>query len=679
MTHKYCNLILAAVLTASVPAYLFADTKEDTARKQAQEKAEREAKQKRISENNQKFSQLQKAIREAANENNFAEVDKYSAEWMKCFGAEGVNFDIVYFRNVIIGSLQKNRPLNKELIKKYYIQLIEKADGDNKVQFINEYAAHLKDQKMASQEEIEKLLQSRLQVKNLSDKTLFQTYLSVNDLVNADLYAQKYIASLEQKKQFNEYSFIIRSFREKKVFGSDYTDKYFKKQLDAAPNPDVKAGLIAEYVAFLKEYTIVSDEEADKLFQTRWQLKELTPAGRLTCFIDDFKVAELQSEKINIFKKAVDDLKNEPALRKRLYTTNGIPPVIGQKLFEEIVLKDIEVLEFPDAYAYANILNNYVNTYSPRAIWRSKAKIDYESFEKVFSAEEARLLAKLNVAKVSYKNNQNAVNKAAAETAEKEKAFKAAEEALRKAGKDKQLQDKARAARDAASSALKNARDAESKMKGDFNKSLTVWNKICSDYRTLCSVRAQYYFNISIRLYNKDNPYTQRKAAASLQNFLNHTSDLTDPVTQADVMAKMMEYFNRSEDYTQVHLLADKVYKLAASPLFETTMKRDQWRMNNTMLAMKKQLALACYYEKNFEKAIEIIDELFTVKNAPWQLNLKELYEPLVRSCIAIGQLDKAVDNVDKMIEAAPGYMRNRLKEQAKELRERAEEAKKDK
>ena len=52
------------------------------------------------------------------------------------------------------------------------------------------------------------------------------------------------------------------------------------------------------------------------------------------------------------------------------------------------------------------------------------------------------------------------------------------------------------------------------------------------------------------------------------------------------------------------------------------------------------------------------------------------LYEPFVRSNVALGDLETAVEYSQKMISAAPDWMRSRLKTHVEELKERLEESK---
>ena len=122
-----------------------------------------------------------------------------------CFGKPGAPENLSRYAGDLINRIRGEKKKEiQPLCRKLYEKVIALAQSDYKVAMINEYAGYLKNFKLAKPEEIAKLLEQRLQVKDLSAKCLYGVYLSIDDLAKAEAFIEKHLASVEEKDRLRE-------------------------------------------------------------------------------------------------------------------------------------------------------------------------------------------------------------------------------------------------------------------------------------------------------------------------------------------------------------------------------------------------------------------------------------------------------------------------------------------
>ena len=266
---KYHTMFLAFCLAAAAPAGMYADQAADAAKAKAEAEA-REQAAKRKAEQQKKLrdqvTQLTALLSEASKTKKLEEAKKISRQMIDLVKQPEGATVLADVKHQVIGYLYYIPAAHKERFLQYYPELINMAQGDMKADFISDYAAALEKRKWLPPEQIAAIRKSQFSIKGLSEMRLFRLLVENNELKDADALAEKMLAAEQNNaKKAGMISTIVSAFREKRVFGSDYTNKYYRKQLDMAATPDAKAEYITRYAKFLKEYCIVPDEEAEKM------------------------------------------------------------------------------------------------------------------------------------------------------------------------------------------------------------------------------------------------------------------------------------------------------------------------------------------------------------------------------------------------------------------------------
>lgn len=664
---KYCTMFLAFCLAAAAPAGLYADQAADAAKAEAKAQAEkRKAAQQKIRD---QFGQLYPLLRAASETKKLEEAEKISRQMVDLVKQPEGSTVLADVKHIVIGYLYYFPKVEKERLNRYYPALISMAEGDMKANFITEYIRYLEKRKWASAEEIAALRKSQLAIKGLSDMRRFRLLVENNDLKTADATAEKLLAA-EQKNatKIGLIGTFLSAFREKKVFGSDYVNKYFQKQLALAESADTKADIITRYAKFLKEYCIVPDEEADKLLESRYSLPGITPVARARCYVDDLKALNGDSDGFTaLYGKALADIKADPAARRILYS------VLSSNLRMDCLIPLIQTAS-ADREANGHLL---LTTYASTVSWGSPSaknpksfdameaflKKTFEQYEKEFAPLHAAALG----ARLNYLSAKAVSDAAAKRMAE-------ARQEAAKAGSDKGAKEKALASLKAANEAAAKANTATAEKNRAMQDALNARNPAADRFIAAGEALAAFYKNISPRYYDSPNPYTMKKALDVMAILCNAGRPFDDPGKTIRRLHTMTEMAFNAGDYDSVRKFNEQARKIADDYARKTSDARMAGNIRKSAQEIGRFVGFAAYKEENYEEAVRQLKPFIEDKNNPRLRN--QCLETYARSLVAVGRAEEAVPLFDDMIAAAEFYMKSRLQEQVRDLKERVEKAK---
>jgi len=665
---KHATLFLTLCIAAAVPAGMMAaDAPKNAAQAAAEAKAKAEAEAKLRRENQEKYNAGVKAYGEALAKGDVAAAEKAAMNVFACFGKPGAPENLSRYAGDLINRIRGEKKKEiQPLCRKLYEKVIALAQSDYKVAMINEYAGYLKNFKLAKPEEIAKLLEQRLQVKDLSAKCLYGVYLSIDDLAKAEAFIEKHLASVEEKDRLREMDQAISKILEKKVYGSELAAKYYKKRIDLSPTADEKARILEIYANFLKEYCLVPDEEADKIKASRWSLPGLTPAGRVSCYFEDLKAVELQSEKKAFVDKILAEFKDNAELRIKIYRQCW--RIKGPAFLEKVVFSDPAVRGTKEA-DNPGFYKDFMREYDNRCFIGRYAEV-----EKFLASEEERTLNAFRNAKSESGVMAGRLNAARSRVDSLRKDDGNTHDALRNAGNNKVQRENLQKRIGDLRSQLDQAQKAESEAVTALRAADTAVKNALIRYEAVMDAQIRYFDAVSIRHYDSKNPVTLKKAIAAVQRKLDVVLPFRDDMYKVDCTIRMMNLAYAAKDDELVLRLAASIEKTIKDNAADT---KNRWAyvFQDKARVVQKILALVAYRQEDYEKCIALTTPLLPFEKN-WGLGVHELYEPYVRSSVAVGDLETAVKYSQKMIDAAPGWLRSRLKTQVEELKERLEESK---
>ena len=686
---KHSNLILAFFLAAAVPVSMNA-AQPDPAQEKAKAETEAKAKAEAAAEAKAKTEAAAKAKAEREIRERQAKI------WQEfCVNRGKLNDEIrsgkfeaahaICARMMVLidgmhklgpcpwmrewnftGHFAKVQRQNAAQLKKYYEFLITRASGDIKAGWITEYAALLKSQKLASDEEIAKLLASRYAVKGLTEAKRFQMLVGDDELEKADAIARKLLAEAKDpKEKAGMIRGFIREFSSKKVFGSDLADKYYKLLL-AELTGGAKAEAIQEYAGFLEKYVIVSDEEIAKLLASRYAIPALTKTELAGCLLYDIKATQGSEEKKTAYLSGLEKIKDDTSARLRFYSNlTGGTGVWRAEFYMNVIFKDDAVIH-GDTALYDRMLGYFNGNGYLRVIPQA---------EKFLAGEQARTQKELADATAAGKAARDAVYAAKVEADAKNKVFKDAEEKL-KSNRDPKNTGALQQARNQTWDAFVKANNSLKEKEGALRSADGVTNTALRRFHAVCNAQERFYVRIAQRYYEGPDPVYIRKAVNALMR--KYESISGSPVSRMDVLIAITRLAidnadGRVSTSTSLDDVLGKVMGLAAG-IAAPSDPRTLQDFNARKLMLGKYAGYAAYNQENYEEAVKYLQPI--ADGGAAHIRDGRLYETLVRAYTALGRYDDALKYTDAMISTAQGYMRSRFKQQVENLKQRAAEAK---
>ena len=600
---KHTALFLTLCIAAAVPAGMMAaDAPQNADKAAAEAKAKAEAEAKLRRENQEKYNAGVKAYGEALAKGDVAAAEKAAMSVYACFGKPGAPDNLSRYAGDLLNRVRnENKKEIQPLCRKLYEKQISLAQSDYKVALINEYADYLKRSKLAKPEEIAKLLEQRLQVKDVSAKCLYGIYLSIDDLANAEAFIEKHLASVEEKNRPGEMDQAIARILEKKVYGSALAAKYYRKRIDLASTADEKARITAVYANFLKQYCLVSDEEADKIKASRWTLSGLTPEGKVDCYLEDMKDLDLQADKKALVDKMLAEFKADDAMRIKIYKACWV--LKGPAFLEKVVFTDPAVVgtkENDNPRVYTDFMNGYDNRCF---IGR------YAEVEKFLASEEARTLNAFQQAKSGWNNATNVLNSIKNRVDSLRKDESNAHDSMRNAGNNKDQRENIQKRINDIRSQLDQAQKAESEAITALRAAETRRNNALARYESVMNAQIRYFDTVAIRHYDSKNPVTLKKAIAAVQRKLDVVLPFRDDMYKVDCTLRMMGLAYEARDDELVLRLASSIEKLVNENGADPKNRwADSYRSKARIIS--KYYALIAYRQEDYAKCVALIKPL---------------------------------------------------------------------
>ncbi len=625
---KFKNKTLLFLSSLAVAVVPMASAAEETKEQQAARlKAERELKQ----QNSKKFNEL------AGEFYMSFQIDAKRAmtvmdQILALAGQPGVDIQRIYGFHSNLARSEKADELRLYL-KGFYEKMLTRTTGDLKVQNLQDYADFLKKHKLADQAKIDAVLAERYKVKDISFRKLAEIYAAELELEKADAAGEKWLAAAkDDREKINTASHLARNvFSRYKVYGSKFADKYAKIWMSLLKdNPSAMISAINWYGPYALSYALISDAEYEKIMASRYTLPGVTGEDISAAYAHDIEreCAMLESEAL--WKKALAAAKTAQE-RFRIYLaicrvrSHNITLELKKHraaLWEKVLVSDKELYDSERwAGTLKQILDNYIH----------HAPLNYTDANKFLStlaADIRKLIAPADVA-------------ATAAEADLKK-FEAESRNM----KDRQL-------------AQKTITDMRNKMRDARTKAENVRTAAITAYTALANLNLKY----AARYYADPSPMELKRAIAAREQIIALIPENREweKLTQKREMAKLAL---DAKDYALVKKLAKEVLSAKADPKNPKTYETEK-------IYVTYYLGFTAYDEENYKDAVEYLQPM-TYRN-DYHFN-ERLYDNLVRSYVALGQYKDAVKYTDNMIKYAKHYLRSRLQEQVKELKERAEE-----
>ncbi len=626
---KFKNKTLLFLSSLAVAVVPMASAAEETKEQQAARlKAERELKQ----QNSKKFNEL------AGEFYMSFQIDAKRAmtvmdQILALAGQPGVDIQRIYGFHSNLARSEKADELRLYL-KGFYEKMLTRTTGDLKVQNLQDYADFLKKHKLADQAKIDAVLAERYKVKDISFRKLAEIYAAELELEKADAAGEKWLAAAkDDREKINTASHLARNvFSRYKVYGSKFADKYAKIWMSLLKdNPSAMISAINWYGPYAQTYALISDAEYEKIMASRYSLPGATSADLCTAYVHDIEREASLQEADNLWKKAFAAAKTA-AERFRIYQAicrvrvhgRNIDPLKKHRaaLWERVLTGDKELY---DSERWAGTLKQILDNY----IYHSNLNYtDANKFLNALAADIRKLIAPADVAAT------------------------AAEADLKKfESESKNMKDRQQA--------QNTITDMRNKMRDARTKAENVRTAAITVYTALANLNQKY----AARYYAAPSPMELKRAIAAREQIIALIPENRDgeKLTQKREMAKLAL---DAKDYALVKKLAKEVLSTPVNPKNPKTYETEK-------IYVTYYLGFTAYDEENYKDAVEYLQPM-TYRN-DYHFN-ERLYDNLVRSYVALGQYKDAVKYTDNMIKYAKHYLRSRLQEQVKELKERAEE-----
>ena len=571
---------------------------------------------------------------------------------------------------ITLSFLGGDRKKNAATLKKHYEFLISKASGDVKGDWMTGYAKLLKEQKLAEEDEIAKILADRYKIAELSSMKRIEFLVADNELEQADALASEVIAGeKEMAKKAKIYGQLVRFFSQKKVFGSPYVNRYYQAWIAVAPTPDAKAKVTGQYADYAKEYALMSDEEADERFASGLNMPGVTDACKVSMLCGRLRNtpgAEQEAVAKNALALAGADFKARLEVYKSAISLGSPYSAPAEWLpgFAEKAAADQEWVDHLRDYA------RFLRDYAARCRIR---RLDAAS--KFLEGECARMVKLNAVAAADHQTRTAVVQKAKDALQKAQAAEKIAKDNLKAKWNNLPERKKAEAElrakrelRDEASKFLQ-AKSQEERAAGRAASNLE--GCVCAAYDAL----SQLYDAGAHRLYESKNPYLLKKAITAQQKKLAVISDPFSNYTKLETLLKIADLAYDARDYALVRQAAAEAEALCQAAEGSVRDSRDKRRgieFRKRLVRVRYPLGFAAYDEENYGEAVTQFLPLIDRND---YRRRGAVCEKLVRSYTALGDLDNAVKYSDRMLETAPRFMKKRFEQQIKELKERAAEA----
>lgn len=675
---KYQNLLLSFSLAAAVSfgATLCAQAKQTPeqqakAAAEAKAKADREMKQKLLHE----FRMIRGEAHKLASYKEFAKIAPYCEKML------------VYFDKIAkFGPLSQNELREFETIahiyrwnwrdyktetKRFYEEIIKRADGDVCVGWIEMYAQFLKEQKISPQEDINKVLASRYQVKGISDTRLIRLQISDSKLEDADAAIMKLVAAeSDPAKKIGIYRQFVKDFQNKKVYGSSFLNKYYKDMMKLVSAPDDKSRLMREYASFAEQYAILSMDEVDKLYAESIKIPGLSNKYLVEYYGNQVARTNDSATVKGDFDKGMAIAGDDFALRSKMISAvlrlGGYHAVVRfQNLpwFPAIFEKEVKGNVALRPGTYKDMLNAYLGGYA-----NSGRLAEVEKLFKSFIAVDLKLKKDADAESAK----KTAARKAVAQEREKiqlniqelDKQIREEKDNAKRDALNKRITDLRAKSRElfAAHEEANRAERAANEKASQMNERLShVYNALTNCYK-----------NLARRYMESSDPVFLRKAVGVQKQRIANVTAVNSKLDACNEIMNLALAIRDSALADQIHAEAKALIEKEIAAAEKRNDKGAVGRMLDRLNVMAYPTAFLAYHNEDYAKAVELMLPLTKNPNRNYAANL---YEYLVRSYVALGKYEDALKFTDKMVNHAPGYMRNRYKQMISELKERMADA----
>ena len=426
---KYCKTLLVLPLIAAMTAAGALSAAPTAARKAdpAAEKAKADA-QKR-SQLWQQFHELRKEGSKAAADGDWNKVNETVKQVLPLF--DQINalkpMDQKEMNNFswCFSVFQPNRKGNKAGLRSYYETMIPKASGDVKADWISNCAYFFNEQKLEKSDWVEEFRNTRYDVPGLTSSKRFAYLMDDSRLEEADQLMRKMIAEQQDSKEkIKMIGRAISMFSGKKVYGSVFARKYYADLLALTTEPDAKSALITRWAKYAEEMAILSDEEIQKLRDSRFTLPGVSPKAKIEAYVDNI-CRSIDGNDIIVWRdKALAEAGNDPALRYRivkLFSTHSYPPTLKLNCSEftwypEFFRREMAADPGFNRWQVSALMNDYVRHFRyNRYAEMEKEILDWVARnEKNYQAKQAAwktAIAKIRQDKEAKKGNAAELNK----------------------------------------------------------------------------------------------------------------------------------------------------------------------------------------------------------------------------------------------------------------------------
>ena len=675
---KYQNLLLSFSLAAAVSfgTALCAQAKltpeqQAKAAAEAKAKADREMKQKLWHE----FRTIRGEAHKLASYKEFAKIAPYCEKML------------VYFDKIAkFGPLSQNELREFETIahiyrwnwkdyktetKRFYEEIIKRADGDVCVGWIEMYAQFLKEQKISPQEDINKVLASRYQVKGISNMRLIRLQISDNKLEDADAAIMKLVAAeSDPVKKIGIYRQFVKDFQNKKVYGSSFLNKYYKDMMKLVSAPDDKSKLMREYASFAEQYAILSMDEVDKLYAESIKIPGLSSKYLVEYYGNQVARTNDSATVKGNFDKGMAIAGDDFALRSKMVSSvlslGGYHAVVRFQnlpwfpaIFEKEVKGNVAISQTDYRWKLEAYLNGYANSGKLAEVEKMLQRFIAEDLKikKNAAADHAKKLAAVEAIRQEREKNQLNIQELNKQiSAEKDNAKRAAlnKRATELREKGKELNSAWDTANRAERGANEFARKTDDRLSYAYN------------------VLANCYKNMARRYMESSDPVFLRKAVGVQKQRIANVTAVHSKLDACNEIMNLALTIRDTAQADQIHAEAKALIEKEIAAAEKRNDKGAVGRMLDRLNVMAYPIAFLAYHNEDYAKAVELMLPLTKNPNRNYAANL---YEYLVRSYVALGKYEDALKFTDKMVEHAPWYMRNRYKQMISELKERMADA----
>ncbi len=578
------------------------------------------------------------------------------------------NRDLDIFTQTIDFHFKKFHGSYAKEFKSCYEAIIPHLTGDVKVDAMTNYVQVLKLIKPVDQKTIDKVSAERFNVKDASPIRLFQIIVTDNELEKADALAEKTLKNEpDDKKKIGLLNTIIRAFLDKKVFGSDYANKYYKMKLALVTVPEEKAMLIHEYANFLKNYTIVSDEEAEKLDASRYQVEGLSKLSIAKCILQDVGDAPDTDIAKEIYLAGYEKMKADPEACLYFYQNIGRCRR-GYGAMEGWINVFMRTVAFKSESVLHGSRWNY--EWCMRSLIGNGFVGYVKENEAFFKGEVARTLKELQEVNAKYIPLQKKLQELQNECNALAENVKEIDAKIRAASKDPKALEELRKQRQTLEAKRISVSSLRDKTQQGLNALIDPVRDVSLRFSHATEGMIAYYKAIARRHYAKSDCSILALAVNTydlkLQNPNLGDWDKCRIMYEALCLAYDAEMFDKVlayvDKFAEFHSEKDKG---AEKRFREMELKATFFR------------GFVAYSRENYPETVKILTDLAEgVKSFGNAWDQKgRYYEYLVRANVAIGDYNAALKYADQFIANAPRYMQKRYQLHVQELKERAAEA----